>query len=47
VKADISGEPKTIEHQEIGWFSVSDLFKLDLAPADAEFVRKKILSRQA
>lgn len=47
VKAEISGEPKTIEHQEIGWFNVSDLYKLELAPADAQFVREKILSPQA
>ena len=47
VEADISGEPKIIEHQEVGWFELTDLTKLPLAPADAEFVRKKILSPQA
>jgi len=44
VEVDISGEPKTVEHQEIRWFKVNDLYELDLAPADAEFVREKILS---
>ena len=47
VEADIGGEPKAIEHQEIGWFKLNDLQNLSLAPADDEFVRKKILSPQA
>lgn len=46
VEADISGEPQAIEHQEIGWFTLNDLQNLPLAPADAEFVRKKILYHQ-
>lgn len=46
VEADISGEPTIIEHQEVGWFGLNDLPNLPLAPADAEFVREKILSPQ-
>lgn len=46
VEADISGEPKALEHQEIGWFKANDLQNLPLAPADAAFIRKRILGRR-
>ena len=46
VETEISGKPKIIEHQEVGWFGLTDLQKLPLAPADAEFVREKILPPQ-
>ena len=32
------GSPVAHEHSEIGWFSVTDLKTMPLAPADAEFV---------
>jgi 8-oxo-dGTP pyrophosphatase MutT (NUDIX family) len=34
-----AGTPRAIEHSEIGWFTVAELARMDLAPADARFVR--------
>lgn len=44
IEADISGEPEPVEHLEIGWFEPDNLPALALAPADAEFVREKMVS---
>lgn len=34
----VSGEPRPIEHDEVGWFTLDDLASMELAPADARFV---------
>lgn len=34
----VAGEPKAIEHSEVGWFSLEELEAMELAPADAAFV---------
>lgn len=36
---ETSGEPQPIEHSEIGWFTLAESARLELAPADAAFVR--------
>jgi 8-oxo-dGTP pyrophosphatase MutT (NUDIX family) len=38
-ETDASGAPRPLEHTEIGWFTVAELARMDLAPADARFVR--------
>jgi hypothetical protein len=43
VETEIQGEPKLLEHENMGWFSVEELLELDLAPADAEFAMRHIL----
>jgi len=37
IETEIYGEPRSLEHQKMGWFKPSDVLKLPLAPADAEF----------
>jgi 8-oxo-dGTP diphosphatase len=39
-ETNTSGAPKAREHTEVGWFTVAELGSLDLAPADARFVRE-------
>ena len=34
----VDGEPTALEHERIGWFTVSELTEMSLAPADARFV---------
>jgi len=38
-ETDASGSPRALEHTEIGWFTVAELARMELAPADARFVR--------
>jgi len=38
-ETDASGTPRALEHTEIGWFTVAELARMQLAPADAHFVR--------
>jgi 8-oxo-dGTP diphosphatase len=38
-ETDASGSPRALEHTELGWFTVAELAGMDLAPADARFVR--------
>jgi 8-oxo-dGTP pyrophosphatase MutT (NUDIX family) len=38
-ETDASGSPRALEHTEIGWFTVDELARMELAPADARFVR--------
>lgn len=40
VAVSVDGEPRPLEHSALGWFEPSILRALDLAPADALFVRK-------
>lgn len=42
----VSGEPKPLEHSLVGWFSVEELNRMRLAPADAEFVTWLTAARQ-
>ena len=42
VEVEIDGEPIPHEHSEIAWFTPSELGRLQLAPADAVFVRELI-----
>lgn len=34
----VQGDPRALEHEEIGWFTLAELADLPLAPADAGFV---------
>jgi 8-oxo-dGTP diphosphatase len=38
-ETDATGIPRALEHTELGWFTVAELAEMDLAPADAHFVR--------
>jgi 8-oxo-dGTP diphosphatase len=38
-ETDVSGSPRALEHTELGWFTVAELAGMNLAPADARFVR--------
>jgi 8-oxo-dGTP diphosphatase len=38
-ETDASGSPRALEHTELGWFTVAEHVGMDLAPADARFVR--------
>lgn len=39
VEVVVEGTPRPLEHSEVGWFSPAELAELELAPADALFVR--------
>jgi 8-oxo-dGTP diphosphatase len=43
VGVSISGDPKPLEHDELLWAGADELLCLNLAPADAEFVRRIII----
>lgn len=34
----VTGDPRAIEHTEVGWFSLDELLGKELAPADERFV---------
>jgi mutator protein MutT len=34
----VTGQPRAIEHEEVGWFTLDELASMELAPADARFV---------
>ena len=38
-ETSVSGTPVALEHSQIGWFTLDELVRMDLAPADAWFVR--------
>jgi 8-oxo-dGTP pyrophosphatase MutT (NUDIX family) len=38
-ETDAAGHPRALEHTELGWFTPAELAEMDLAPADARFVR--------
>ena len=38
LSAQIEGEPQCLEHSELGWFTVTQLAQLSLAPSDRKFV---------
>jgi 8-oxo-dGTP diphosphatase len=40
VEVQVEGEPRALEHSELGWFSPDVLRRLALAPSDARFVRE-------
>ncbi len=40
VEIEITGDPIAHEHSEVGWFTRLELKRLELAPADAEFVEE-------
>ncbi|MGD8319829.1 MAG: NUDIX domain-containing protein [Gemmatimonadota bacterium] len=40
VEVEVEGEPQALEHSEVGWFAPEELVALELAPADARFVRQ-------
>ncbi len=40
VEIEITGDPIAHEHSEVGWFTRLELQRLELAPADAEFVEE-------
>lgn len=42
VQAEIRGEPRALEHEEVGWFPPESLAELPLAPADRDFVRRAL-----
>ena len=45
IETDIHGEPQLLEHQQMGWFKLSEILELRLTPADAmyasDFLRAK------
>jgi 8-oxo-dGTP diphosphatase len=43
VEVEATGEPKALEHLEVGWYEAGELTSLALAPTDARFVREWIL----
>lgn len=40
VRVRAEGEPRALEHTEVGWFECDDLAGVALAPTDARFVRE-------
>ncbi len=36
----LAGEPRAMEHDQVGWFTPVELAELPLAPTDARFVRE-------
>ncbi len=40
IEVKVRGEPRAIEHSEIGWFEPGELARLPLAPSDARFVER-------
>jgi mutator protein MutT len=44
-EVSVTGEPVALEHQEVGWFTSTELQELALAPADRSFAR--LLSERA
>jgi len=38
----VTGEPRALEHSEIGWFTVDELLTMPLAPADAVFASGRL-----
>lgn len=40
VEVRVQGEPRALEHSEVGWFAPRVLEDLALAPTDARFVRE-------
>lgn len=39
VEVQATGIPASLEHSEVGWFTLEQLITLPLAPSDAQFVR--------
>ncbi len=39
VEIEVRGDPTPLEHDAVGWFTLDELTRLPLAPADASFVR--------
>lgn len=44
VEVKVRGEPRAIEHSEIGWFEHTELAGLPLAPSDRRFVERHLLA---
>jgi len=42
VSAEVSGEPRAMEHESIGWFTPAELRDLELAPSDEHFVQSAL-----
>lgn len=40
--AEIDGTPRPLEHDRVEWFTRAELAELELAPADARFVRETL-----
>ena len=38
VAAHLAGEPEALEHIALGWFTISEMLDMPLAPSDAAFV---------
>ncbi len=43
VEVAVEGTPRPLEHSEVRWFSPAELVRLELAPADALFVRDALV----
>ncbi|MFC2083666.1 (deoxy)nucleoside triphosphate pyrophosphohydrolase [Bacteroidota bacterium] len=39
-EVSITGQPNKLEHHDIGWFNLSELLNINLAPSDKKFVNK-------
>lgn len=46
VEVTAFGAPTPIEHSEVGWFGLSELARVDLAPADRAFAEWLVASRR-
>jgi mutator protein MutT len=42
VEVYAEGEPEAMEHSEIRWADAAELLRMELAPADARFVRERL-----
>lgn len=40
IETELYNEPVMLEHENMGWFTATELLQLELAPADAEFAAK-------
>jgi 8-oxo-dGTP diphosphatase len=43
VEVEAAGEPRALEHLEVGWYQARELTTLSLAPTDARFVEEWVL----
>jgi mutator protein MutT len=43
VAVEVAGDPRALEHSEIGWFDLEALRNLRLAPSDSRFVFEHVL----
>ncbi|MEX2526266.1 MAG: (deoxy)nucleoside triphosphate pyrophosphohydrolase [Gemmatimonadota bacterium] len=40
LQVEIRGEPRALEHSQVGWFTVEEASRMRLAPSDAAFLKE-------